>query len=42
MRRAFEVLSPSRQQVHVTAVESAKAAEMRARRVASIVQSLGT
>jgi hypothetical protein len=39
-REAFDALSPSRRKAHVTAVESAKAAETRARRVEAIVAGL--
>lgn len=39
-REAFDALSPSRRKAHVTAVEGAKAAETRARRVAAVVTSL--
>ncbi|QHC59910.1 YdeI/OmpD-associated family protein [Rathayibacter sp. VKM Ac-2760] len=38
---AFEALSPSARKAHVTAVEGAKAAETRARRVAAVVSKLG-
>ncbi len=37
---AFEKLSPSAKKAHVTSVEAAKAAETRARRIASIVAKL--
>lgn len=40
VRSAFDALSPSRRKAHVTAVEGAKAAETRARRVAAVVESL--
>ena len=40
-RTAFDALAPSARKAHVTAVESAKAAETRARRIASIVGKLG-
>lgn len=36
-RAAFDALSPSARKAHVTAVEGAKAAETRARRVAAVV-----
>lgn len=39
-RTAFDALSPSARKAHVTAVDSAKAAETRARRIASIVDKL--
>lgn len=39
-RRAFDALSYSHQRRHVLAVEGAKAAETRARRVAKVVQEL--
>ena len=39
-RAAFDALSPSRAKAHVTGVESAKAPETRARRIASVVASL--
>jgi len=39
-RGAFDALSPSARKAHVTAVESAKAADTRARRVAAIVDKL--
>ena len=39
-RGAFDALAPSAQKAHVTNVEGAKAAETRARRVASIVAKL--
>lgn len=38
---AFEALSPSARKAHVTAVETAKAAETRARRIEAIVTKLG-
>ncbi|ROP57057.1 MULTISPECIES: DUF1905 domain-containing protein [unclassified Rathayibacter] len=37
---AFDALSPSARKAHVTAVEGAKAAETRARRVAAVVAKL--
>lgn len=40
-RPEFEALAPSKRKAHVTAVESAKAAETRERRIASIVAGLG-
>lgn len=40
IRSAFDALSPSRQKAHVTSVESAKAEETRARRVAKVVTEL--
>ena len=40
-RAAFDALSPSARKAHVTAVEAAKAAETRARRVAAVVTKLG-
>jgi hypothetical protein len=40
VRAAFDALAPSRRKAHVTAVEGAKAAETRARRVAAVVDSL--
>ena len=40
LREAFDALSPSRRKAHVTNVESAKAAETRARRVQSVVAGL--
>jgi hypothetical protein len=40
LRPAFDALSPSRRKAHVVAVEGAKAAETRARRVAAVVASL--
>lgn len=39
-REAFDALSPSARKAHVTAVEGAKAAETRARRVAAVVDKL--
>src|SRR5690554_5360934 len=41
IRSSFDALSPSRQKAHVTSVESAKAEETRARRVAKVVAELG-
>lgn len=41
VREAFDALSPSARKAHVTQVESAKAAETRARRVAAVVAKLG-
>jgi len=41
VRAAFDALAPSRRKAHVTSVESAKAPETRARRVAAVVESLG-
>lgn len=41
VRSAFDALSPSRQKAHVTSVESAKAEETRARRVAKVVAEQG-
>ena len=41
IRSAFDALSPSRQKAHVTAVESAKADDTRARRVTKVVAELG-
>ena len=40
VREAFDDLAPSRQKAHVTAVETAKAADTRARRIAKIVADL--
>ena len=40
-RAAFDALAPSARKAHVTAVESAKAAETRSRRIESIVGKLG-
>lgn len=40
VRAAFDALAPSRRKEHVRQVESAKAAETRARRVAKIVDAL--
>ena len=40
VREAFDGLAPSRQKAHVTAVETAKAADTRDRRVAKIVADL--
>jgi len=42
VRTAFDALAPSARKAHVTAVESAKAAETRARRIESIVGKLGS
>ena len=39
--KAFDALAPSARKAHVTNVESAKAAETRARRIAAIVAKLG-
>lgn len=39
-REAFDALAPSKQKAHVTAVESAKAAETRERRIDAIVAGL--
>lgn len=39
-RAAFDALSPSARKAHVTSVESAKAADTRARRVAAVVAKL--
>ncbi|MDQ1085122.1 MULTISPECIES: YdeI/OmpD-associated family protein [Microbacterium] len=39
-RAAFEALSPSARKAHVTGVESAKAADTRARRIAAVVSAL--
>jgi hypothetical protein len=39
-RATFDALSPSHQKAHVTSVESAKAAETRARRVEAVVAKL--
>ena len=41
-RAAFDALAPSARKAHVTAVESAKAAETRSRRIESIVGKLGS
>ncbi|MDT0117172.1 YdeI/OmpD-associated family protein [Microbacterium sp. PRF11] len=41
VREAFDALSPSARKAHVTQVESSKAAETRARRVAAVVAKLG-
>lgn len=41
IRSAFEALNSSRQEAHVTSVESAKTEETRARRVAKVVAELG-
>lgn len=40
VRAAFDALAPSARKAHVTAVESAKAAETRSRRIESIVGKL--
>lgn len=40
VRERFDALSPSRRKAHVTGVESAKAAETRARRVQAVVTAL--
>ncbi|WP_243074372.1 YdeI/OmpD-associated family protein [Microbacterium sp. SS28] len=40
LREAFDALSPSSRKAHVTSVESAKAAETRARRVDAVVAKL--
>jgi hypothetical protein len=40
VREAFDALSPSRRKAHVVSVDGAKAPETRARRVASVVDSL--
>lgn len=40
VRAAFDALSPSARKAHVTSVESAKAADTRARRVAAVVSKL--
>ena len=37
VRDSFDALSPSQRKAHVTSVESAKAAETRARRVQAVV-----
>lgn len=39
-RERFDALSPSRRKAHVTSVESAKAAETRARRIQAVVTAL--
>ena len=39
-REAFDRLAPSRRKAHVVAVESAKAADTRSRRVAAVVDAL--
>jgi hypothetical protein len=39
-RERFDALSPSHRKAHVTAVEGAKAAETRARRVAKVVAAM--
>ncbi|MCC4908180.1 YdeI/OmpD-associated family protein [Microbacterium sp. cx-59] len=41
VRAAFDALAPSRRKAHVVAVEGAKAAETRARRIAAVVSALG-
>ncbi|WP_395245423.1 YdeI/OmpD-associated family protein [Agromyces sp. MMS24-K17] len=41
VREAFDRLSPSARKAHVTAVEGAKAADTRARRVEKVVAGLG-
>lgn len=41
LRAAFDALAPSHQKAHVTAVETAKAAETRARRIEAVVAKLG-
>jgi hypothetical protein len=40
LREAFDALAPSHRKAHVTSVESAKAAETRARRVEAVVTKL--
>ena len=40
VRERFDALSPSRRKAHVTSVESAKAAETRARRIQAVVTAL--
>ena len=40
LREKFDALSPSARKAHVTSIESAKAAETRARRVAAVVTKL--
>jgi hypothetical protein len=40
LRAAFDALAPSHRKAHVTSVESAKAAETRARRVEAVVAKL--
>ena len=40
VREAFDVLAPSRRKAHVVAVEGAKAADTRARRVAAVVDAV--
>ncbi|GAA1960578.1 YdeI/OmpD-associated family protein [Microbacterium deminutum] len=40
LRAAFDALPPSHQKAHVTSVESAKAEETRARRVAAVITKL--
>ena len=42
VRTAFDALAPSARKAHVTAVESAKASETRARRIESIISKLGS
>jgi len=41
-RAAFDALSPSRQKAHVTSVDGTKNPETRARRVAAVVDQLGS
>jgi hypothetical protein len=41
VREAFDALSPSAAKAHVTSVEGAKAADTRARRIATVVTKLG-
>lgn len=41
VRAAFDALAPSKKKAHVTAVEGAKAADTRERRIAAIVAGLG-
>jgi Bacteriocin-protection, YdeI or OmpD-Associated/Domain of unknown function (DUF1905) len=40
VRPAFDALAPSRRKAHITAVDGAKAAETRTRRIAAVVDSL--
>jgi hypothetical protein len=40
LREAFDTLPPSQQKAHVTAVEGAKAAETRSRRIAAVLAKL--
>jgi hypothetical protein len=40
VRAAFDALAPSHRKAHVTSVESAKAADTRARRIAAVIQKL--